>query len=233
MRGVEILGIAVKSVKICTNLILYDIMVSIYNGEGDAMTNLIFLKKLVRENGYLYTKDVTSAGIRREQLKKYLDEGSLIRESRGIYSFADSINDEFVLLQSRCKKGVFSYGTALYFHGLSDRFPQMISMTVPKTYNVFYLKEELFHVEFHRIKPSLWSIGMMEMNSPQGGKIIVYDRERCICDMIRSRKQSDPQVFAQAIKGYFASKERDNLRLMEYARKFHIEEKVQEYMEIL
>ena len=233
MRGVELLGIAVKSAKVCTNLIPYDIMVSNCNGEGDAMTNLVSLKKLVRENGYLYTKDVTNAGIRREQLKKYLDEGSLIRESRGIYSFADSINDEFVLLQSRCKKGVFSYGTALYFHGLSDRFPQMISMTVPKTYNVFYLKEELFHVEFHRIKPSLWSIGMMEMFSPQGGKIIVYDRERCICDMIRSRKRSDPQVFTQAIKGYFASKERDNLRLMEYARKFHIEEKVQEYMEIL
>ena len=138
------------------------------------MTDLDSLKKLVRENGYLYTKDVTSAGIRREQLKKHLDEGSLIRESRGIYSFADSINDEFVLLQSRCKKGVFSCG-----------------------------------------------------------KIIVYDRERCICDMIRSRKQTDPQVFSQAVKRYFASKERDNIRLMEYARKFHIEEKVQEYMEIL
>lgn len=190
------------------------------------MTDLDSLKKLVRENGYLYTKDVTSAGIRREKLKKYMDEGSLVRESRGIYSFADSINDEFVLLQSRCKKGIFSYGTALYFHGLSDRFPQKVSMTVPKTYNVFYLKEELFHVEFHRIKPSLWSIGMMEMISLQGGKIIVYDRERCICDIIRHRKQTDPQVFIQAMKEYFASKERDNIRLMECAGKFHIEEKV-------
>lgn len=135
------------------------------------MTALNSLKKLVRENGYLYTQDVTEAGIRREQLKKYLDSGTLIRESRGIYSFADSTNDEFVLLQSRCKKGIFSYGTALYFHGLADRFPQMVSMTVPKTYNVFYLKEELFHVEFHRIKPSLWDIGITEMISPQGGKI--------------------------------------------------------------
>ena len=223
----------IKPSRICTNLIPHVIMVSSYDKRGDIMTNLDSLKKLVRENGYLYTKDVTSAGIRREQLKKYLDEGSLIRESRGIYSFADSVNDEFALLQSRCKKGVFSYGTALYFHGLSDRFPQMVSMTVPKTYNVFYLKEELFHVEFHRIKPSLWSIGMMEMVSPQGGKIMVYDRERCICDMIRSRKQTDPQVFSQAVKGYFSSKERDNIRLMEYAKKFHIEEKVQEYMEIL
>lgn len=197
------------------------------------MTALNSLKKLVRENGYLYTQDVTEAGIRREQLKKYLDSGTLIRESRGIYSFADSTNDEFVLLQSRCKKGIFSYGTALYFHGLTDRFPQMVSMTVPKTYNVFYLKEELFHVEFHRIKPSLWDIGITEMISPQGGKITVYDRERCICDMIRNHKQTDPQVFVQALKGYFSSNERDDIRLQEYARQFRIMEKMQMYMEIL
>ncbi len=73
----------------------------------------------------------------------------------------------------------------------------------------------------------------MELISPQGGKIMVYDKERCICDMIRNRKKTDPQIFTQAVKSYFASKERDNIRLMEYAKKFHIEEKVQEYMEIL
>ena len=175
------------------------------------MTDLASLKKLVRENGYLYTKDVTNSGIRREQLKKYLDQGDLVRESRGI----------------------FSYGTALYFHGLSDRFPHLISMTVPKNYNVFYLKEELLNVEFHHIKPSLWSIGIMEITSPQGGKIVIYDKERCICDVIRSRKKMDPQVYSQAIKEYFTSKKGDNIRLMEYAKKFNIEEKVQEYMEIL
>ena len=170
------------------------------------MTDLDSLKKLVRENGYLYTKDVTSAGIRREQLKKYLDEGSLIGKAGESIPLRTVSMTNLYCCRADVKKGVFSYGTALYFHGLSDRFPQMVSMTVPKTYNVFYLKEELFHVEFHRIKPSLWSIGMMEMVSPQGGKIMVYDRERCICDMIRSRKQTDPQVFSQAVKGYFASK---------------------------
>lgn len=89
------------------------------------MTDLDSLKKLVRENGYLYTKDVTNAGIRREQLKKYLDEGSLIRESRGIYSFADSMNDEFVLLQSRCKKGIFSLVNA-------DKEVSKINLTTDK-----------------------------------------------------------------------------------------------------
>ena len=69
------------------------------------MADLDSLKKLVGENGYLYTKDVTNAGIRREQLKKYLDEGSLIRESRGIYSFADSINDDLYCCRADVKKG--------------------------------------------------------------------------------------------------------------------------------
>ena len=197
------------------------------------MVDLNSLKKLTRENGYLYTKDVTESGIRRESLKKYLDEGILIRESRGIYSFSGNNNDEFVLLQSRCKKGIFSYGTALYFHGLSDRFPHMISLTVPKNYNVFYLKEKMHNVDFHRTTPSLWNIGITETISPQGGKIKIYDKERCICDTIRIRRQTDPQIYSQAIKGYFSSKESNYIRLMEYAKKFHIEKKVEEYMEIL
>ena len=51
--------------------------------------------------------------------------------------------------------------------------------------------------------------------------------------MIRDRKNTDPQVFSQAVKGYFSSKEYDMIRLMEYAGHFHLEEKIQEYMEIL
>ena len=54
----------------CTNLILYATIVSSYSKRGDVMADLDSLKKLTRENGYLYTKDVTNAGIRREQLKK-------------------------------------------------------------------------------------------------------------------------------------------------------------------
>lgn len=197
------------------------------------MSELDSMKKLLRQDGFLYTKDVVNAGIRKEALKRFLDDGSLVREARGIYSFSDRFSDEFVLLQAKCKKGIFSYGTALYFHGMSDRFPNMISLTVPKSYNVYYLQTKLSHVKFHRVKAEWWGIGIMEMTSPQGGLIRVYDKERCICDMLRDRKNTDPQVFSQAVKGYFSSKNYDMIRLMEYASHFHLEEKIQEYMEIL
>ena len=91
----------------------------------------------------------------------------------------------------------------------------------------------MHNVDFHRTIPSLWNVGITETISPQGGKIKIYDKERCICDTIRIRRQTDPQIYSQAIKGYFSSKESNYIRLMEYAKKFHIEKKVEEYMEIL
>lgn len=197
------------------------------------MNDFDFIRQLTRDDGFLYTKDVTDAGFRREQLKRMMAYGLLIQEARGIYSFTDEWTDEFVLLQIRCKKGIFSYGTALYFHGMSDRFPTSISMTIPKTYNAYYLQSELTNTEFHRVKPEWWNIGITEMPSPQGGTIRVYDKERCICDIIRNRKCTDPQIFIQALKEYFSSKNRNTLHLIEYATQFNIREKVQMYMEVL
>lgn len=191
------------------------------------------IKKLVRADGFLYTKDVVGAGIRKEKLKYFLDGGDLIREARGIYAIADDMGDEFALLQARCRKGVFSYGTALYFHGMSDRSPHVISMTVPRMYNVYYLQKDMPTVRFHRTKAEWWEIGITEIQSPQGGRIRVYDKERCICDMIKDKKNTDPQVFSQAVKEYFASPKRDCIRLMEYGTRLGIGEKIEEYMEML
>ena len=74
------------------------------------MIDLDSLKKLVRENGYLYTKDVTNAGIRREYLKKYLEEGSLIRESiplltvsmMNLYCCRADVKKAFSLMEQHC-----------------------------------------------------------------------------------------------------------------------------------
>lgn len=199
----------------------------------DSMKYKMDIEKLIRDDGFIYTKDVVTAGIHKSNIKSLVESGELVREARGIYSVSSQISDEFSLLQSRCKKGIFSYGTALYFHGLSDRFPAMISMTIPQTYNVYYLQQELLNVEFHRVKPELWKVGIIEGTSPQGYKILLYDKERCICDMIKDKKKSDPQIFKQCLIEYFSSSNKNTLKLMKYAKIFGIEEKVETYMEVL
>lgn len=188
---------------------------------------------LVRDNGFLYTKDVVNAGIRKEKLKNLVDEGILIREARGLYSFTNQFTDEYSLLQIRYPKSIFSHETALFFHGLTDRSPSVIVMTIPQSYTVTRVQLEFPYIAFHRIQADLWPVGVTEVRSPQGGLIKLYNLERCICDMVRHKKHTDPQVFSQSIKAYFSSDRRDIIQLMAYAKLFNITEKIQSYMEVL
>ena len=151
------------------------------------------------------------------------------------------------MIQHRCHKGIFSYGTALYFHGLSDRVPHFSSLTVPYGYNTHYLKKELDAVEFHSIRPELWEIGIMEMTSPQGlweigimemtspqgGRIKLYNRERCICDIIRHPRYVDPQTYYQAVRSYFSSSCCNRGKLLDYAELLKVKSKIKIYMEVI
>lgn len=60
----------------------------------------------------------------------------------------------------------------------------------------------------------------------------LYDKERCICDLIRDRAQVELQLYTQAIKDYFKSGS-NNRRLLKYSKIFGIEDKVRMYMEVL
>lgn len=136
------------------------------------------IKELVRKDGFLYTKDVVTVGIRKEKLKELLEEGLLMQEARGIYSFSDQMTDEFTLIQVRCRKGIYSHETALFFHGLTDQPRLQIAVTIPAGYCVNRIKEDFQHITFYRIKGSLWQVRIMERISPQGGAIYLYDKER-------------------------------------------------------
>lgn len=183
-------------------------------------------------NGILTTKQVEAAGISRTVLKKYVDVGLLSRTCKGLYTLTDDLPDEYVLLQARNKKAVFSYGTALYFWDLSDRTPHTLDLSVPQGSNVSRLKRDNPYVRIHHVQPELFELGRTETKSPQGGTIRLYDRERCICDLIRDKKKMDLQLYTQAVKDYFRMGA-DSRKLLKYGRQFHIEEKIRTYMEVL
>ena len=75
-------------------------------------------------------------------------------------------------------------------------------------------------------------LGQTETQSPYGNSILLSDKERCICDMIRSRKQTDMQLYTQAIKEYSAH--HPNIRkLLKYGKQFGIEDKIRTYTGVL
>ena len=185
-----------------------------------------------KNNGFIKTAQVEQLGISRPMLRKYTEAGKLEQVCKGLYILASDIADEYALLQVRSKFAVFSYGTALFLWGLSDRTPHTYDITVPRGTNISLLKRDNPNLRCHYVQSDTYEIGISETASPQGATVRLYDKERCICDLIRDKNQIDMQLYSQAIKDYFKTK--PNIRkLLKYGKLFGIEEKIRTYMEVL
>ncbi len=185
-----------------------------------------------KQNGLLKTKDIEENGIPRSKINKLIEEGILVKESWGIYSATSEMTDEYAAIQKRSSKIVFSYGTALFLHGMSDRVPSIIDITVPQGYNVKRLKKDNRSLRFHYVKPELLLVGVESIITPQGSSVLVYNKERCICDIIKRYEKTDKQLFTQALKEYFSGSysARD---LIKMSRQIGVETEVRKYMEVL
>lgn len=182
------------------------------------------------KNGMISTSEVTNAGIHRGVLKDFVDSGELSRFSRGLYVRNNSWEDDLYLLQQKYKRGIYSHDTALYLLGYSDRTPTTYTMTFPKGYNTPSLKDE--NINIVRAIEDNYNVGIIEILSPSGNKIKVYDLERTLCDILRG-KGSDIQIVNAAMKKYASSKNKDINKLMEYADKLRVKPKMLRYMEVL
>lgn len=182
------------------------------------------------KNGMISTSEVTKAGIHRGVLKDLVDSGELSRFSRGLYVRNNSWEDDLYLIQQKYKRGIYSHDTALYLLGYSDRTPAKYTMTFPKGYNTPSLKDE--NINIVRAVEDNYNVGIIEILSPSGNKIKVYDLERTLCDILRG-KGSDIQIINFAMKKYASSKQKDINELMKYADKLRVRPKMLRYMEVL
>ena len=190
------------------------------------------LEELIKKkNGYITTQDAIYEGIHREYLTMLVEEEKLIRISPGVYQSIDAWEDKLYAYQQKKKHMIYSHDTALFLHGLSDRDPIQYSVTLPTGYNTSQIKQ--INLMTYTIKPSLFELGKMTMKSPFGNEITVYDKERTICDIVRSRSRIDQQILKDGLKRYAKDKSKNLNNLLEYAKKMGIDNVLRNYMEIL
>lgn len=189
------------------------------------------LKMIESNNGYITTKEIVSNKIDRKFLSNMVKKGMLVRISRAYYGLPSYIEDEYYKLLSKSKNARFSMATALYLHNLSDRTPLIYNITVPYGYSGSLQKEKNVILNF--VKKEILDLGVIEMTSPFGMKIKVYDIERTICDIIKNKNKIDAEIFSKALKEYARSKNKNLTKLTKYAKTMNIENKVREYMEVL
>lgn len=186
---------------------------------------------LESQNGLLRTEQAMSAGITKPVFYNYVHSKELERVAHGIYLSKDAWVDSMYLLHLRFSHAVFSHETALFFHDLTDREPLQYTVTVKTGYNPTNLKEE--GVQVFTIKVELHEVGLTTLQTPFGHDVPVYDMERTICDLLRSRSRIEKQAIRDTLRIY-ASRRNKNLRtLMRYAELFRVEKILRPYLEVL
>lgn len=190
------------------------------------------LDVLLQENkGVLRTSDVIEAGISKVSFYDYAKVRDLEKVSQGTFVSKDVWIDPMYLISLRYSQTIFSHDTALYIHGLTDREPLQYNVTVKTGYNSATLLEA--NVKVYSVKKDLFELGKIKAVTPFGNEVSVYDKERTVCDVLRSRNKIDMQTFQDAIKGYFQSRDK-NLRLLwKYAKVFRVEKLLSKYTEVL
>ena len=186
---------------------------------------------LAEQDGMLQISQAVARGIVKPIFYEYIKERKLEQVAHGIYVSEDTWIDAMFLLHLRCGQAVFSHESALFFHDLTDREPSPYAITVRRGYSTTRLKAEGLSV--YTIKPELFDVGVSSGQTPFGHTVPVYDMERTICDLLRSRSRIEIQTFQGALKAYARRKDKNLRALMQYAGMFKVEKILRQYLEVL
>ncbi len=186
---------------------------------------------LKENNGYLFTAKVEAVGISRTYLAKFVKENNLEKVAKGIYISQETWEDRLYILQICNPKIIYAGETALYLHGMTEREYSEIVVTVPPRFNQTRLRGK--GIKVHQEKQEIYQLGITEIETNFGNKVRVYDKERCICDIIKNRHTVEVQQFQCALKTFMADKSKDMSKLMSYGAKLKIRDEIMKYVEVM
>ncbi len=127
-------------------------------------------------------------------------KGKLERVERGLYSLPDAPSDIFYSQQRRFQKGIYSHGTALYLHHMTDRTPYAVEMTFPLNYNTRNAKEA--GVLCSRVNKKIYDLSVVSVETPCGNTVRAYSPERTICDVFKATHGVPSDEEINALKAY-------------------------------
>lgn len=190
--------------------------------------NMVFSQNSV----FLTPQMARKEDISKYKFYNYVRKNNMEQVARGVYVPVGEWIDELYLLHRRCPNAVFSHDEAFYYHGLTDREPLVHTLTIYSGYNAHRLVAN-GSCKVYTVKKELLEVGKTIVQDNCGNQIPMYDLERTLCDLVRSRRNIEIQEFNIALKAYVARKDKDLTKLMMYARLFRLDNVVRRYMEVL
>ena len=173
----------------------------------------------------LLYKDLVNKKYSDYQIKKLLKEEKLYMIKKGVYSTTKEYN-ELECIAKKHPNAVFTLETACYCYGLykKNQVPYVIA-TKQKDRKI---KEDNIKQIF--VSDNLYNLGISKVTY-QGFKILIYDLERLLIDVVRNKKNMDYDHYSEIINNYKKiGKLLNNTKLENYLKEFkdkRIEERIE------
>ena len=188
-------------------------------------------KIMARRKGIATTAQIEAAGVGRVQLKRFVAGGRIHRERHGVYVSPGFVEDEMTRLQSKYPRGIFSLGTALWLHKITDRTPVKFTLTFPRGYHAASLQNENVNRVF--ANKNVWGAGIVNVKNSYGETVRAYDMERTVCEVMRKRNSLGIELVTDAVRQYAARRDKNLHKLMQYAELFRVTKPLRAYLEVL
>ncbi len=165
-------------------------------------------------------------------LAAYLvNQGKLERVERGFYTLPSAPTDIFYSQQYRFRRGIYSHGTALFLHHLTDRTPYAIEMTFPTGYNTHNAKE--VGILCAHVSPKTYELSVVAVETPCGNQVRVYSPERTLCDVFKATHGVPSDEEINALKAYLKLPTRNINQLFSLASTLKVSKMLRPYLEAL
>ncbi len=169
-------------------------------------------------------------GIPTVYLTRLVKSGKLERVDTGIYMTENGDYDELYFFQYKYKNTIYSYETAMYLLGITDKIIQVKDVTVSASYK---FNNQPTDIQVHYVKKDIFELGVENAKTMFGNPVRVYSYERIICDFILNKENMDPESYTKLLREYKNYKNKDIHNLYIIADKMDITDKVREIMEVI
>jgi predicted transcriptional regulator of viral defense system len=136
--------------------------------------------------------------ISERQLRRLIDDGSIIALARGLYRKSDWIGEEDLTeITAKAPQATLCLRSALARHELIDDIPAEIDVAIPRG---SWTPQTTAPVRWRHFDTDTFDLGRHRLDIDGGRSIGIYSAERSIIDAYRMRHLEGPDLAHEALK---------------------------------
>lgn len=179
------------------------------------------------EDGFIRSCDTDRKTYRK--LLHATKEGEVTRLKRGVYATEDALANTMIDIEKIVPGGILCLYSAWNFYGMTTQIPSAYHIAINRDRKVAV--PDFPDIQLVYQNTNILSIGCTEIQI-QDFKILIYNKERCVCDAIKYRNKIGIDVMAEVLSSYLKASGRNIELLRTYAEQLRVLASLRRYLEI-